>query len=246
MSRRRLPATSTSGKRNFSTWRDGKRGPPRLRRTGRRAPATGRSTGAAWPCTGPSRKTCGRTRASSRGQRRTAGACGGRASTFTPSGSGKRFLPGGSRKPSASCALHRKNRKGFATRPPSPAFSTQGRGGYSLRRSQLEHVIRAASSIADDREIIVIGSQAILGQFPDAPLSLLTSVEADVIPKNRPELAELVEGSIGEGSRFHATFAHYGNGVGLDTAVLPAGWDQRPVKIQNENTMGATGGGLGA
>lgn len=110
-----------------------------------------------------------------------------------------------------------------------------------MRRSQLEHVIRAASSIADDREIIVIGSQAILGQFPDAPLSLLSSVEADVIPKNRPELAELVEGSIGEGSLFHDIFGYYGNGVGLDTAVLPAGWEQRLVKIQNENTMGAIG-----
>lgn len=110
-----------------------------------------------------------------------------------------------------------------------------------MRRSQLEHVIRAASSIADDREIIVIGSQAILGQFPDAPTSLLTSVEADVIPKNRPERAELIEGSIGEGSLFHDAFGYYGNGVGLDTAVLPAGWEQRLVKIQNENAMGAIG-----
>lgn len=110
-----------------------------------------------------------------------------------------------------------------------------------MRRSQLEHVIRAASSITGDREIIVIGSQSILGQFPDAPLSLLTSVEADVIPKNRPELAELVEGSIGEGSLFHDTFGYYGNGVGPDTAVLPAGWERRLVRIRNRNTMGATG-----
>ena len=35
-----------------------------------------------------------------------------------------------------------------------------------MTRAQLEHVIRAACTIADDDELIVIGSQAILGQFP--------------------------------------------------------------------------------
>jgi len=58
-----------------------------------------------------------------------------------------------------------------------------------LKRRDLEHVIRAAAGIADDPEIIVIGSQAVLGSIPDAPVSLLVSVEADVIPKNRPERA---------------------------------------------------------
>lgn len=37
-----------------------------------------------------------------------------------------------------------------------------------MRRSELEHLIRAIGEIADDDE--VIGSQAILGQFPDAPV----------------------------------------------------------------------------
>lgn len=38
-----------------------------------------------------------------------------------------------------------------------------------MTRLQLEHVIRAAGTIADDDDIVVIGSQAILGQFPAAP-----------------------------------------------------------------------------
>ena len=54
-----------------------------------------------------------------------------------------------------------------------------------MRRAQLEHLIRAAATIAEDDEIIVIGSQAILGQFPDAPSELCVSAEADVGPKNR-------------------------------------------------------------
>lgn len=42
-----------------------------------------------------------------------------------------------------------------------------------MQRSELEHIIRASGEIADDDEIIIIGSQAILGEFPDAPVRLL-------------------------------------------------------------------------
>ena len=41
-----------------------------------------------------------------------------------------------------------------------------------MKRAELEHIIRAAASIADDDEIVVVGSQSILGQFPDAPSEL--------------------------------------------------------------------------
>ena len=56
-----------------------------------------------------------------------------------------------------------------------------------MKRSELEHLIRAAGSIANDSEIVVIGSQAILGQFPDAPSALLVSAEADLFPLHHPE-----------------------------------------------------------
>lgn len=55
-----------------------------------------------------------------------------------------------------------------------------------MRRQDLEHIIRAASTVADDDELVIIGSQAILGQFPNAPAELCVSVEADVYPKNHP------------------------------------------------------------
>ncbi len=110
-----------------------------------------------------------------------------------------------------------------------------------MKRSELEHVIRASGAIADDNEIIVIGSQSVLGQFPNAPVRLLASMETDVYPKNKPELAELVDGSIGEGSFFHAEFGYYAQGVGPNTAVLPDGWQERLVGIRNENTNGVTG-----
>lgn len=110
-----------------------------------------------------------------------------------------------------------------------------------MTRTQLEHVIRAAAVISEDDEIVVIGSQAVLGQFPDAPADLTVSIEADVYPKNHPERADLVDGSIGELSAFHDTFGYYAQGVGPDTAVLPPGWQDRLVPVEGPSLRGARG-----
>ncbi|HXK09383.1 MAG TPA: DUF6036 family nucleotidyltransferase [Vicinamibacteria bacterium] len=92
-------------------------------------------------------------------------------------------------------------------------------------------MIRAAAVIAGDAEIVVIGSQAILGRFPDAPAELLVSADVDVYPRNHPERADLIEGSIGELSPFHETYGYYAQGVGERTAVLPDGWETRLVAV---------------
>ena len=110
-----------------------------------------------------------------------------------------------------------------------------------MTREQLEHIIRAAAQIADDDEIVIIGSQAILGQFPNAPPELLVSMEADVFPKNKTDRSDLIDGSIGELSPFHETFGYYAQGVGENTAVLPTGWRSRLIPVKNENTRGVTG-----
>ena len=105
-----------------------------------------------------------------------------------------------------------------------------------MTRLQLEHIIRTAGTIADDDDLIVIGSQSILGQFPAAPDEFLVSREADVYPRSHPERADLIDGSIGEGSPFESVYGYYAHGVGPETAVLPAGWEGRLVGVSNENT----------
>lgn len=106
--------------------------------------------------------------------------------------------------------------------------------GHSLNTSS-----RAAAGITGATEIVVIGSQAVLGQFPDAPTELLASIDADVFTFRDPADADLIEGSIGEGSPFHQTFGYYAH---EDTAVLPEGWKNRLVTVRNANT--GTGAGL--
>ena len=45
-----------------------------------------------------------------------------------------------------------------------------------MKRTELEHIIREAGAITDQTELVVIGFQAILGQYPDAPIVLPTMV----------------------------------------------------------------------
>lgn len=109
-----------------------------------------------------------------------------------------------------------------------------------MTRPQLEHVIRAAAAITGADRLVIIGSQAVLGQYPNAPPALTASIEADVFTFRSPEDADLIDGSIGEASPFHRTFGYYAHGVGEETAVLPSGWKDRLITLHTEATGGAT------
>lgn len=110
-----------------------------------------------------------------------------------------------------------------------------------MNRIQLEHIIRAASQISGDPEIVVIGSQAIHAQKMKLPPIAFQSIEADVYPRNHPERADQIDVAIGELSFFHLTHGYYAHGISPTTAILPAGWEQRLISINNPNTDGATG-----
>jgi hypothetical protein len=110
-----------------------------------------------------------------------------------------------------------------------------------MTREQLEHVIRASAAIAGVEDIVVIGSQSVLGQFPHAPAELLVSREADVYPMRRPERGDLIDGSPGDGSPFERQFGYYAHGVDDTTAILPGGWKDRLVVVSGANTLDARG-----
>jgi hypothetical protein len=105
-----------------------------------------------------------------------------------------------------------------------------------MTRVQLEHVILAAGAIADTQDLVAIGSQAILGGFPNAPSELLISNKADLFPREHAERSELIDGSIGGGSPFEHEFGYYAHGVGEATAILPEGWRDRLILVTGENT----------
>ena len=110
-----------------------------------------------------------------------------------------------------------------------------------MTRDELEHIIRASGDITDQYEFMVIGSQSILGSVPNPEAIFTMSAEVDIYPLQAPELAEKIEGAIGEGSQFHETFGYYAQGVGPETATLPSGWINRVHRVQNAATGGRVG-----
>jgi hypothetical protein len=110
-----------------------------------------------------------------------------------------------------------------------------------MRRDQMEHILRAAAALTNERDFVVLGSQALLASFPDLPPPLNKSMELDLYPLANPAAADLIDGTIGELSPFDETFGYYGHGVAPETAVLPKGWRERAVIVENSNTGKARG-----
>ena len=117
-----------------------------------------------------------------------------------------------------------------------------------MRRDQLEHAIRAACQIAGVPEVIVVGSQAILGTYreEDLPAAATMSLEIDVLPiaEDKEEairLGDVIEGVAGELSQFESTHGFSIDGVDLETSALPEGWRDRLIKVQDASTASPSG-----
>ncbi|SNY51518.1 hypothetical protein SAMN05421748_1123 [Paractinoplanes atraurantiacus] len=96
--------------------------------------------------------------------------------------------------------------------------------------------------------MVVVGSQSILGSFTEdeLPAEATMSTEIDILPLGDDggdvaRLADLIEGVAGEWSPFEEQHGFSIDGVDLDTAILPTGWRERLVKVQNANTAALTG-----
>jgi hypothetical protein len=118
-----------------------------------------------------------------------------------------------------------------------------------MRRDQLEHAIRTACQIIGRPEVIVVGSQAILGTFreDELPVQATMSAEVDILPiadsnEEAARLADRIEGVAGEFSPFEELHGFCIDGVDLETSALPEGWRARLVKVQNANTAAPDGG----
>ena len=112
-----------------------------------------------------------------------------------------------------------------------------------MDRSELEHAIRAACDIIKRNEVIVVGSQAILGTYYESelPAEATASQEVDILPfsdddEADAEIADLLDGVAGEFSMFDETHGFSIDGVDLRTTTLPNGWRDRLIKVKNQNT----------
>ncbi|WLI90499.1 hypothetical protein Q4S45_05085 [Massilia sp. R2A-15] len=95
-----------------------------------------------------------------------------------------------------------------------------------MRRSHVEHVVRAAGKICEDTEFFIIGSQSLDGKYPDLADAILVSQEVDIFARNKPQHSDFLN-VIGVDSPFHQTHGYYADPVDERTAVLPRDWKSR-------------------
>jgi hypothetical protein len=100
-----------------------------------------------------------------------------------------------------------------------------------VRKTDFDHVVAAAVDVSGEREIVVIGSQAILASVDDPPAALVESMELDVYPLKDPNKAKEIDAVLGDGSPFQGTYGFYAHGVGPETVKAPAGWQERLIRV---------------
>lgn len=111
----------------------------------------------------------------------------------------------------------------------------------------VDDLTRAVRSIArhfKTDKVFLIGSQAVLASWPDAPDLARMSAEIDAYPGNakdwerrnrRIEASEEINAIFGIGSDFHLAFGFYIDGVDENTATLPPDWRTREVRLDIED-----------
>ncbi len=118
-----------------------------------------------------------------------------------------------------------------------------------MRHDELVHVLATIKALTKGEKAIVLGSQAVLASISREQVGLLDdasknalfqSMEADVAFPGRLELPELVDDTIGLDSPFFETFGYHAEGVEIEIAVLPRGWEQRltPFTDHDQNVLG--------
>lgn len=103
-----------------------------------------------------------------------------------------------------------------------------------MNRDELGRAIKAACAYLDEPQVIVFGSQAILGSYDTSELLAATFVsrEVDILPLSGitdPPLVEekllLLDAQLGEDSPFHEHHGFYIEGIHKDVVVLPTNWE---------------------
>ncbi len=110
-----------------------------------------------------------------------------------------------------------------------------------MNKGEFDHAIRAAGSILGVSRVLVIGSQAAHGSVGgELPVEASRSIEVDIaaFDDHDGSKADLIDGSIGEASMFHAEFGFYAQGVSETTAILPDGWRDRLIRYETPHTNG--------
>lgn len=106
-----------------------------------------------------------------------------------------------------------------------------------MNRAELELAIVTATRAIGQSQVLIIGSQAILGSYNEnqLPERATASQEVDIAPltdDDKESLATKIDATAGEWSPFDVEHGFYVQGVSVRTAYLPEGWATRVIKVR--------------
>jgi hypothetical protein len=99
-----------------------------------------------------------------------------------------------------------------------------------LRRSDIDHVLRAAASLIGFTRFVMIGTGAVIAIARQIPVAMMQTEEIDIYAEEATDpdwVSDLIDGSMRRDSQFRRTFGYYGDGVSPSTAVMPSDWRSR-------------------
>lgn len=111
-----------------------------------------------------------------------------------------------------------------------------------MKWDEFAHAVRAAASVLDEDEVVVVGSQAVLAYFTELPEETVQSREVDIAALDDPDEAKshVLAGAIGEDSPFDKMFGYHVDGVSLTTPLAASGWLGRCRRVSTPAMNGVT------
>jgi hypothetical protein len=108
-----------------------------------------------------------------------------------------------------------------------------------VKRDDLRRLFARARALSGETDYVVFGSLAALGYAGDVPARMAMSIDVDACGKADPaRLFELTR-DLGQGSPFESENGFYLDPISPRVATLPAGWEERLVRIELEPGLAA-------
>lgn len=98
-----------------------------------------------------------------------------------------------------------------------------------MKRTLLDDLLRDVERITGDRELVMIGSQAVHAVVTDVPAEVVMSRECDLLFDESDPVVEAIDASLGPDSERAAEFLVHVDTVSSSFPFLAPGWEQRLV-----------------
>jgi len=103
-----------------------------------------------------------------------------------------------------------------------------------VRREDLRLLFARARDLCGETDYVVFGSLAVLGLAGEVPPRMAVSLDVDAFAKGDPGRIFELASALGQGSPFEAEHGYYLEPISPRVATLPAGWEERLLRIQLE------------